>query len=216
LSIPSPRSYLTVDEYFKLEEKASVRHEYVDGQIFAMTGATYRHVLIVGNVYSLLRSLVKGKGGPCQVGTNDLKVRVEASNCFYYPDVLVSCGKFDPDSVVAARPVLIVEVLSKSTSTIDRREKLLAYRQVETVQEYLIVHQKKRLVRLHRNNELGHWEALEFGAGTEIPLSSIPGVAATIQTDLIYEGIDDVGKMDSGVVVRENTGAASDEDDLDW
>ncbi|HEY9786901.1 MAG TPA: Uma2 family endonuclease [Candidatus Obscuribacterales bacterium] len=209
---PGQRLYITADEYLKKEEASSVRHEYIDGQIFAMTGATLRHSLIVGNIYSILRSFLKG--GSCRVVTNDLKVRVEATNCFYYPDVVVSCGKQDFDSVLAERPVLIVEVLSRSTSSIDRREKLLAYRQIESVREYLIVHQRRRFARLFRKNDQGHWESFDYGQGAEMMLTSIPEAAAAhVEVDAIYEGTDVEERGCGSFEVREESFG---DEDLDW
>lgn len=196
-------SYISVEEYFKLEEKSRIRHEYVDGQLFAMTGATVRHSLLSGNVFSLLRAHLKG--GPCQVYMHGLKLRVEASNCYYYPDVLVSCGSFDLDSTVADNPVLAVEVLSPSTSTIDRREKVLAYKQVASLREYVIVHQKRKRVWLHRKNADGQWEVTVSGAGEELTLKSF-GTSICIKVDSIYENVDvvDSGRSDGSLPVRED------------
>ena len=132
---------MTVEEYLSFEEKSQTKHEYVDGFVFAMTGASARHNIISGNVFSLLRAHVKGS--QCRAFIMDMKARVEISNCFYYPDVIVSCGKLNDEAVVAPDPVLIVEVLSPSTASVDRREKLLAYQQVPSLREYMVVHQRR-------------------------------------------------------------------------
>ncbi len=123
MSHASKLTKMTVDEYMAFEMRATVRHEFVDGRLFAMSGATKRHNIIAGNIYSILRAHVRGS--QCRAYVSDVKARVESMNIFYYPDVMVSCDLFDKDSTFAARPVLIVEVLSRSTAAIDRREKCL-------------------------------------------------------------------------------------------
>jgi Uma2 family endonuclease len=125
MSVPGNVAHMSVDEYLSSEEHASVRREYVDGRVFAMTGVTKRHNIIAGNIYSILRAHVRGS--QCRAYISDVKVRVEAANSFYYPDVMVSCEPFDHKSVFTSTPRLIVEVLSRSTAAIDRREKVLAY-----------------------------------------------------------------------------------------
>src|SRR5262249_11031425 len=114
---------ISINEYLALEAKSSIRHEYLNGRIFAMTGATQRHGIITDNIVSRLKTHLKG--GPCRAHTRDLKVKVEATNSIYYPDVIISCTKRDDNSLFAPDPVLIVEVLSPSTASIDRREKVL-------------------------------------------------------------------------------------------
>jgi Uma2 family endonuclease len=180
--------YMSVEEYLKYEESSNVKHEYLDGQLFAMSGATNRHNIIVGNIYTHLRAHVKGS--PCRAYMLDVKARVQPTNSFYYPDVMVSCGKFDARTVFAADPVFIAEVLSPSTAAIDQREKLYGYRCIESLQEYLIVHQKRKRVRLHRREKDGTWSTLDFGLGGKLVLESISCGALEISIDEIYEGVD--------------------------
>lgn len=127
---------LSVDEYLQREERAGVRHEYVAGFVYAMTGATVRHTRIIGNIYSWLRTAAAS--GPCLALFQDIKVRI-ADERFYYPDVVVACSDIDEDSVFLREPCLIVEVTSPSTRATDRREKLIAYGDIVTLQTYLIV-----------------------------------------------------------------------------
>src|SRR5262249_31741428 len=119
---------LTPEEYLKAECQSPLRHEYVDGQIFAMTGTTAAHNIIYGDLFAELHSHL-GRG-PCTVFMSDMKVRIDAANCFYYPDIMVTCQKLDGSAIFSTEPVFIAEVLSPSTEQIDRREKLLAYRQI--------------------------------------------------------------------------------------
>jgi Uma2 family endonuclease len=225
MSTTAKRSFLTIDEYLAQEERSTVRHEYVDGQTFAMTGATVRHSLIVGNIYSALRAHLQG--GPCRAYIIDVKVSVVKANSIYYPDVVVACGAFKGTDLFATNPVLIVEVLSPSTAVIDRREKLVAYRQIESIQEYLIVHQKKQMVRLHRKNDEQHWHILAPAVSGQVKLESIPSGSLGLSLDAIYEGIDWPRKEDGSGLVREHGQLdlesdlefdpdSEEESDLDW
>jgi len=205
-------TYISIEEYLANEEIASLRHEYVDGRVFAMTGTTRKHNLISINICLKLTEHLRGSR--CRVYMSDVKARVEVTNSFYYPDVMVACDKFDKKSVFTAYPVLIVEVLSRKTAATDRREKAYAYKQIESLQEYLIVHQSRKRVELHRKNEQGNWDIFEFGPGTELTLESIVG-SLKVSMDSIYEGVDsDLGG--SGLDVREDVECEWNEEDLDW
>lgn len=203
MTTPSKLLYMTAEEYLAFEERASVKHEYVDGRIFAMSGVTRRHNVIACNIYSLLRPHLRG--GRCRAYVADVKVKVEPTNSFYYPDVMVSCDEYDDKSVFTDSPVLIAEVLSRSTATIDRREKVLAYRRLESLREYLIVHQRKKSVELHRKNKSGDWEIFEFGQSGELALEVLkysPAGAIRISMDEIYEDVN-VPSLDDGMVREE-------------
>ncbi|MBX9570220.1 MAG: Uma2 family endonuclease [Candidatus Obscuribacterales bacterium] len=203
-------SYLSVEEYLLWEKNQSTRHEYVDGQIFAMGGATRRHRLLVGNIYNSLRALLRGSS--CSAEFLDAKVHIEATNSFYYPDIVVSCGEVSDSAVLVENPVLIVEVLSRSTASIDRREKLFAYRRIESLEEYLIVHQRRQRVELHRKLVDGSWTKLEFLQG-QIVLESILGGKFSISMDSIYE---DVRWADHSGQVKESEASYELNDENDW
>ena len=134
---------LSVDEYLRREARAQVRHEYVAGHVYAMTGATARHIKITLNVATHLRAVAGN--GPCQVFVNDMKVRVD-DDTVYYPDVVVACGAMDDDAVYVSDPCLVVEVTSPSTRATDRREKLLGYGRLASLQAYLVVDHRRRRV----------------------------------------------------------------------
>ncbi len=174
---------LTVAEYLEGELGSQVKHEYVAGQVFAMTGTTLRHGAIIGNIASALRAHLRG--GPCRVYVADIKVRVEAVDAFYYPDVLVTCEPYNPGGYVVAEPVLIVEVLSPSTEATDRREKLSAYRRLDSLRDYLIVHQESREVTVHRRDEKCQWWQDVYGPDGAIHLES---VQMDLPLSVIYEG----------------------------
>lgn len=113
-------TYLPSDEYLALERDAEVKREYVNGEVFALVGASRNHARITLNIGSKLNEALKP---PCWAALSDMKVHVEAANAYYYPDVVASCAESQPDAYVMANPVLIVEVLSPSTERTDQREK---------------------------------------------------------------------------------------------
>jgi Uma2 family endonuclease len=177
---------LSVDEYLALEEQALVRHEYVHGQIFAMTGATDAHNVICGNIYAMLHAHLRGSG--CLAYINDMKLKIQQANSFYYPDIMVTCEPFDAESVIKQQPVLIVEVLAPSTKHIDRREKLIAYKQIDSLQQYLMIHQNKYRIDSYRRDSDNHWEVSSFGIANSLVLISRPSILEVPITS-IYEGV---------------------------
>jgi Uma2 family endonuclease len=174
---------LTVAEYLEGELHSQVKHEYVAGQVFAMTGTTLGHNTIATNIHGLLRE--KLRGGPCRAFVVDIKVHVERANAFYYPDVVVTCDPVNPKEHVLDRPVLIVEVLSPSTEKIDRREKLLAYRKLDSLRDYVLVDPDTREVTVYRLGEQGQWWQDVYGAEGTVHLASID---ADLSLSAIYEG----------------------------
>jgi Uma2 family endonuclease len=180
--------WMSVEDYLAFEERSPIRHEYVDGRIVAMTGSTQRHNTIAGNINSILRNHLKG--GPCRAFIIDLKVHVSAANSFYYPDVVVACGKHADESMFIAEPSLIVEVLSPSTASVDRREKFIAYRQIPSLREYMIVGTKRRHIELHRRNDAGSWDVLQFVNDDKLELTSVQPSPLIVGLRSIYEDTD--------------------------
>jgi Uma2 family endonuclease len=148
-----PARHLTVEEYLLFEETAEVRHEYVGGSIFAMVGAMKRHNRIVFNIARKLAD--SADDANCRVYTEAVKLRV-AADVIYYPDVMVACEP-DDDPLVEHNPCLVVEVVSPNTEATDRREKLLAYRNMSSLRAYLVVAQDRRWVEHHFRDETGDW-----------------------------------------------------------
>ena len=168
LALTIPR--ISAKEYLEIERDATNKHEFVDGIVYAMAGASRRHNLISGDVFgALLNRLVP----PCQVYSSDMKVHVKASTTerFYYPDTHVSCSDLDRDDQFNTMPVLVVEVASDSTGGYDRREKFEAYRLLPSLQEYILVQQTEILVELFRNRT--GWQPETFGATDMMTLESI-------------------------------------------
>jgi Uma2 family endonuclease len=180
--------YMTVEEYLEAEERATIRHEYVDGQVFAMSGATDAHNLIAGNLYALMHGHLRGSG--CRAYINDMKVQIQSRKSFYYPDIMVTCEPFSAKSVFKDAPTLLIEVLSPSTRQIDRREKLVAYKQIDTLKEYLVVYQDRRRVEVYRRDRNGHWELTVASGKEELLLQSLPTGPLALSLDIIYDGFD--------------------------
>jgi Uma2 family endonuclease len=155
--ITAPQSSpLNPDEYLQMEEHSPIKHEYVNGEIYAMAGASDAHVTIAGNLFALLRNQMRGTG--CRVYISDMKARIEARNCFYYPDVMVSCDARDQETPNYKRfPCLIVEVLSDSTEAFDRGDKFADYQTLDSLQEYVLINIRHQRLECFRRNEAGLW-----------------------------------------------------------
>lgn len=176
--------FIPVAEYLEGEQKSPIRHEYVDGVVFAMAGANREHELIAGNLFALVHSRLRS--GPCQVFMGNLKVRppVPGRQLFYYPDLMVTCDPRDTDPDFNQFPKLIVEVLSESTHRTDRIEKLNAYKLIPTLEEYLLISQARPEVILFRRNNDWAPDVIE-GLENEVRLDSI-GLAISLSE--IYRG----------------------------
>ena len=174
---------LSPESYLALEESAPEKNEYVDGEIYAMSGTTVRHNRISGNLYLALRNHLANR--PCETFMVDLKVHAAAANAFYYPDLVVRCQAqpLADDTRVIDDPTLIVEVLSPSTEAIDRREKLAAYRRIPSVQEYALVAQAERSVEIYRRNGDIGWT---YHAFTDDDTVEFASVGLTLTLDRIY------------------------------
>jgi Uma2 family endonuclease len=179
-------AYFTPDEYLELERQSPIKHEYLQGLVVAMAGASKAHVLIVGNVSALLLGQLRGSG--CIPFASDMKVRLEASNAFYYPDVVVSCDDRDlqADDDALRFPKLIVEVLSKTTEAFDRGEKFADYQAIETLQEYVLVHQYDRIVEVFVREAGSLWVPSVYRAGDRLMLGSV-GVSCAVED--LYLGL---------------------------
>lgn len=163
-----------------------MRHEYVAGQVYAMTGASLRHNRIVGNLFAHLWTAARG--GPCRVYSETVRFRA-ARDIVYYPDVMVACGPEGDDPLSEDAPCLVAEVLSPSTQEIDRREKAMVYKAVPGLRAYLVIHQELRRVERHWCDEEGTWWHADVAHEGRVP---IPCPALVLTLDEIYEGVDAV------------------------
>lgn len=182
-AINAKRDFLSAEQYLAFEKSSEIRHEYVDGVLYAMVGATVRHAMIVGNIFAALRALLPSS---CSIFANDLKahIKTKATERFYYPDLVISCAPQDQNSYVCRDPSIIFEILSPSTSRTDRTEKFEAYRQIESLQHYVLVHQAAAQVELYSRNR--DWQRQSLAAGEELSLSS---PAFTIAIDEFFSGV---------------------------
>ena len=150
------RSGMSAEDYLSWEAAQPEKHEFVAGEIFAMVGASDRHVTLSLNIASALREHLRG--GPCRVYIADMKLRVETVDAWFYPDVMVTCDPADHERELdKAAPVLVVEVLSPGTEAFDRGAKFAAYRTLDSLQEYLLIDPDSGRIELYRRNGDGHW-----------------------------------------------------------
>jgi Uma2 family endonuclease len=186
MSLTASVSYASPDEYLSGEAEGAIKHEYIDGQIHAMAGAGERHNRIAGNAFFLFRTATRKT--PCGVYISDMKLRLAESNIFYYPDVMLVCAKEDDHPQYKTAPCVIVEVLSPSTVAIDRREKWLAYRHLNSLRAYLLIESEQRRVEYWLRGAEGEWQqgALEEN---EVLNLDCPPLSIPLALDDLYEDV---------------------------
>ncbi len=189
---PQPQ-LMTPQEYLEWEEQQPIKYEYINGEVFAMTGGTLPHNSIAINLTSALKNKVRGKG--CKVFMADAKVGVSLQGPFHYPDVMVSCHPQDQRArKIIYHPCLIVEVLSPSTEAFDRGEKFRHYRRINTLKEYILIEADKMNVECYRLNEKGKWELTSYSIeertedGTELEIQ-LTSVDFRCPISLLYEDV---------------------------
>jgi Uma2 family endonuclease len=176
---------LTPAEYLAWEEQQVLRHEYVNGEVLAMTGGTLNHSQIAGNFTTILNVHLRGSG--CRVLTSDAKVSIQASDDYIYPDISVTCDEADKNATQSiSYPCLIIEVLSPSTEARDRWEKFNLYRRSDRLQDYVLVDTHKIEIALYSKNELGKWEIIRYTQGDIVELKSIH---LAFPIEQVFEGI---------------------------
>ncbi len=184
MAIPKKLSYITVAEYLKDERGAEVRHEYVDGSIYSMAGESRRHNRIASNCFRLFSNQLDETN--CETYFEGIHLRT-SSTTYYYPDVVITCEtEREDENYIIQFPCLIVEVLSPSTASTDKREKLIAYKMLESLQEYAIVWQDEMRVELHRRNNEGWLTFFHTQPEDEVEFASINCQTTVAE---IYRGI---------------------------
>lgn len=166
------QTYLTPEEYLTFERKAIIKHEYRKGHIVAMSGASRTHSFITGDIFGELREQLKGK--KCEVHSSDMRVRILSTNAYFYPDVVVSCEEPSFEDNVydtLLNPRVIIEVLSPSTEGFDRGEKFEFYKQLLSLQEYLLVAQDQIKVE-HFSRHNSEWILTAYCNVAEVVLLS--------------------------------------------
>ena len=180
-------AFVNEEEYLEGEKIAELKHEYVDGHIYAMAGAHSNHNVLSGNVHGEFRNHLKGK--PCRAYMSDMKVRIANGSKYYYPDVLVNCPPVN--GYFTETPTIIVEVLSNSTRRIDETEKRLAYMQIETLEEYVLIAQDFVQIEVIRKSE--GWKSAKYFLGDEVTFTSI---GLTLSVEEIYDGVDNADMVE--------------------
>lgn len=170
-----PKTKLTPAEYLEFERKSEERHEYFDGEIYAMSGAKRNHNVIAWNVGGELRQKLKGK--KCEAYPADMRVFVPKTGLYTYPDLVVVCGEPQfKDNVfdTLLNPVLLIEVLSETTESYDRGRKFQHYRSIETLREYILIAQDEARIEKYAKTGDGFWVLSEaVGIEAEIEFESI-------------------------------------------
>lgn len=171
--IASPEAqYMSFQEYLEWEERQEIKYEYVNGEVFAMTGGTIPHNDIAVNLTTALKTHLRGKR--CKVSMADAKVGVSEQGPFHYPDVMVTCDDRDRQAIEFIQyPCLIAEVLSPSTEAYDRGGKFTHYRRIKTLKEYLLIDAQQISVECFRLNDKGIWELHPYTEGDQVHLSSV-------------------------------------------
>ncbi len=175
----------SAQDFLDWERQQPTKHEFVQGETFAMAGASDAHVTVSLNVATALKSHLRGT--PCRTYIADMKVQVEAADAFFYPDVLVTCSAADAQRPDAKQdPTLVVEVLSPSTAAYDRGLKFEYYRTLPSLQEYALIDPERHSVEVFRRNEANQWVLHPFGAQADVELAS---VSLNVPMALIYEDV---------------------------
>lgn len=187
MSAPATSAGLTEAEYLAGERQSQVKHEYWDGEVFAMAGASFVHNQIVGNLTWALGNLVRNLH--CSVLPSDIKVRIPSRKAYVYPDVSIVCGQpefVDEHTDVITNPRVVAEVLSESTERFDRGEKFVGYRSLPSLIDYVLVSQDQVRVEHYTRGPDGTWVLRELGPGMQLRLASIEG---EIAVDDVYRRV---------------------------
>ncbi|MCF8168654.1 MAG: Uma2 family endonuclease [Rhodoferax sp.] len=166
------RTAFSAEEYLHWETTQLDRHEYLNGEVFAMADADDRHVTVTLNIASALRQHLSG--GPCRTYMSDMRLQVAAANAYFYPDVLVTCSLLDRSSpLLKSEPKLLIEVLSPSTAAYDRGQKFGHYRSLPSLEEYTLIDLDTRTTDCYRKGPDGLWVLYPFAPGETVSLASV-------------------------------------------
>ncbi len=184
MTVAIPHHRYTYAEYLAFEQTSNVKHEYLDGEIYAMAGGTPAHAALAMAIGGLLFPQLRG--GKCRLYSSDLRVRVLATGLTTYPDVSIVCGavEYDPESATTVvNPTVVFEVLSDSTEDYDRGEKLDHYRRVPSLAAVVLVSSKARDVQIWKRTD-DDWTQVRYLSGDDVDL---PTISARIGVDPLYD-----------------------------
>jgi len=196
-----PQAKMALDAFIEWENAQSDRHFFYRGEVFAMVGVRQAHACVTLNLGAAFKSALRGT--PCRVFVADMKLRIEAADALFYPDVMVSCDGRDKTTPFSlSHPKLIVEVLSESTAAFDRGLKFAACRAIDALQEYALVDVEARRVEVFRRNAAGRWELFEFVGAEPVQFASI---GVTVDAATLYEDVEPEETMAEPRVREGNT-----------
>ena len=186
MALSKSYAHFTPEEYLEIERVSPIKHEYLQGQIVAMAGATKAHVIITGNLSALLVTHLRGTA--CISYGLDMKVRLPELKLFYYPDLAVTCDDRDrvSNEDFILHPKLIIEVLSDSTEAFDRGDKFSDYKSGTALEEYVLVHQRQVLVERFQRKSDNLWLPQVYRAGEQVEFDSIGFRCAIVD---LYENL---------------------------
>ncbi len=178
---------ISPEEYLEHERHSPIKHEYLEGDVYAMAGTSTDHNIISGNLYIFLRNTLKNS--PCRTYFADIKVRIDEGKRFFYPDVVVNCDPTNNRNLVYVdTPTVVVEVLSESTESFDRGKKFQCYRTIPTLQDYILVSSQEYVVEIFHRIEDDRW-ILETYQGLEA-IARIESLNLNIPLGEIYATVD--------------------------
>ena len=184
MSFPNYQSdYMSEQDYLEREKISETKHEYFDGEIFAMAGASRSHQRIISNLVIDIGTHLKNT--PCEVFSSDMKVRADKGKKYFYPDVIVSCTKGDGNSHFEESPRIIVEVLSSSTRKFDQTSKRLVYQNITTLEEYVLIEQDRVEIQVFRRAD--NWQSSYYYIDDDITFTSI---GLTLPVLEIYQRVE--------------------------
>jgi len=160
MTLSQEKLRMTPAEYLEFERTSEIKHEYFDGEVFAMAGAKPNHNLINANIVSELRNRIVANESTCRIYPSDQRIKVEAIEKYTYPDISIACEniEFDDDSIPSLlNPVVIIEILSESTEAYDRGKKFMHYRLIPSLREYVLVSQDHCQVETYMRSDAGRW-----------------------------------------------------------
>ena len=186
---PAPKyNYISQQAYLEMERAALDKHEYYQGEIFAMSGASLKHNRVFTNLFGEIQNKLKGKS--CQPYSNDLRIHIPKNTLYTYPDISIICGEVeltDDKFDTATNPIVIIELLSKSTRNYDRFEKFSLYREIASLKEYILIDTQKLHIEKHIRNADNSWQLTDYySISDSITCSS---VNVTVSLTDIYSGI---------------------------
>jgi Uma2 family endonuclease len=187
MNVKHASTYISVLDYLDGEKISDVKHEYINGEVYAMAGASRSHNILTGNVWSAFMAHLDGTR--CISFSSDMKVNID--NQFFYPDVLVTCDDDLGDDYYTKAPIILVEVLSKSTRKMDKSFKLAAYKTIPSLLEYVLIEQEFAEIEICRR--YSHWSSTHYFLGDDVHFESID---LTLSVEAIYRRVQNQDVID--------------------